>query len=236
MKPVSGSAMNNSAIIPVSKLEADFYDWQARHDAKVREAAARNHDLVFIGDSLTHLFEGHPGMPDRGDRVWVEYYGKRNALNLGYGWDRTQNVLWRLSNGEFAGQTPRLVVLLIGSNNLTGTANAVTNSPDEIADGIWAICRLITAASPTSRILLMGVFPRSTPNDPLRTRVREINAILKAGVGQHRTATFLDIGERFLAADGSIPVTVMSDGVHLVEASYRIWAEAIEPFVAGTSR
>lgn len=236
MTPGTESPVKNSAIIPVAKLEADFYDWQARHDAKVREAAARNHDLVFIGDSLTHLFEGHPGMPDRGDRVWAEYYGKRNALNLGYGWDRTQNVLWRLSNGEFAGQTPRLVVLLIGTNNLTGSANAATNSPAEIVAGIWTICRLITAASPRSRILLMGVFPRSTPADPLRTRVLEINAILKAEAGRYPAVTHLDIGERFLAADGSIPVTIMSDGVHLVEASYRIWAEAIEPFVAGTSR
>jgi hypothetical protein len=85
----------NTAAIPVQKLEEDFYDWYVRHSAKCREAACANHDLVFIGDSITHLFEGDPNVPNRGERVWEAHYGNRNALNLGFGWDRTQNVLWR---------------------------------------------------------------------------------------------------------------------------------------------
>ncbi len=222
----------NTAIVPTPKLEADFYDWYARHDAKVRAAAAGNHDFVFIGDSITHLFEGDPNVPGRGERVWAEHYGCRNALNLGFGWDRTQNVLWRLDHGEFNGQTPRLVVLLIGSNNLTGTANARTNTPDEIVDGISAIIGRLAAASPASRVLLLGILPRSTVADPLRGQIIAINERLAALAAGLASVRFLDIGNCFLSADGSIPTALMNDGVHPTEAGYRLWAEAIEPIVA----
>ena len=220
-----------NTVVPVPKLEEDFYDWHARHEAKCREAASRNHDLVFIGDSITHLFEGDPNVPGRGERVWKEYYGGRNGLNLGFGWDRTQNVLWRLAHGEFSRQTPRLVVILIGTNNLTGTANAPTNTPIEIVEGIRAICGQVVDASPTSRILLMGVFPRGAADDPLRERVHEVNAMLQEQVEDLHSVHFADIGDRFLSADGSIAVDIMSDGVHLTEKGYRIWAEAIERVV-----
>ena len=223
--------VENTAVIPKPKLEGDFYDWYVRHNSKCRLAAAGNHDLVFIGDSITHLFEGDPNIPGRGECVWQEYYGNRRALNLGFGWDRTQNVLWRLAHGEFAGQTPHLVVLLIGTNNLTGTSNARTNSPTEIVAGIQAVCGQLLAMSPKSRILLMGIFPRGATDNPLRDSVREINSLLKHDAERHPSIRFLDIGDRFLSVDGTIAVEIMSDGVHLTEKGYRIWAEAIEPVV-----
>jgi lysophospholipase L1-like esterase len=221
----------NTAIVPVPKLEPDFYDWHARHNAKCREAAAGSHDLVFIGDSITHLFEGDPNVPGRGERVWREYYGTRNALNLGFGWDRTQNVLWRLDHGQFQGQTPRLVVLLIGTNNLTGTANAPSNTPAEICEGIRTVCEGLLSASPASRVLLMGVLPRGAADDPLRARIRELNVAVRQYAESCPSARFLDIGDRFLSAGGTIPPDLMNDAVHPTEAGYRIWAQAIEPLV-----
>jgi lysophospholipase L1-like esterase len=129
------------------------------------------------------------------------------------------------------GQTPRLVVILIGTNNLTGTANAPSNTPAEIAEGIQAICRQVVGMSPTSRILLMGVFPRGPADDPLRARVRELNTMLQERtVGRH-DVLFADIGRLFLSDDGNISVDIMNDGVHLTEDGYRIWADAIERVV-----
>lgn len=231
MVSTPGCPAGNTAVVPVPKLESDFYDWYGRHEAKCREAASGNHDLVFIGDSITHLFEGDANVPDRGENVWKAYYGTRNALNLGFGWDRTQNVLWRLAHGALAGQTPRLVVLLIGTNNLTGTANASGNTPAEIVEGIEAICRQVSNASPKSRFLIMAVLPRAAASDPLRARIRELNALLLPRLGRRPGVEFMDIGSRFLSSDGSIPVDLMNDGVHPTEKGYSLWAEAIESVV-----
>lgn len=222
----------NTATVPVPKLEEDFYDWYARHEAKRREAAARSHDLVFIGDSITHFLEGHHGFPGRGERLWAALYAGRNALNLGFGWDRTQNVLWRLEHGEFEGQRPRLTVVLIGTNNLTGTVNAPTNSPAEIAEGVMAVCSRVADAAPAGRILLMGLFPRGPAADPLRAAIRATNALLAAEAARRdRRMTFLDIGDRFLGPSGEIPQELMNDGVHPTEAGYRIWTTALEPII-----
>ena len=85
--------MPNTAIVPTPKIENDFYDWYVRHESKCNAARANNHELLFIGDSITHLFEGHPNVPDKGEEVWRKFYGRRSVLNLGFGWDRTPNAL-----------------------------------------------------------------------------------------------------------------------------------------------
>lgn len=225
--------MENNAIVPATKLENDFYDWWARHDEKKRLVALRkDFELVFIGDSITHLFEVVDAVPLRGGRVWAEYYGGRKPLDLGFGWDRTQNVLWRLQNGEFEGLAPKLVVLNIGTNNLTGTANARTNTTAEIEEGIGAICDVIGRFAPSATVLVMGVFPRGQPADPLRGQIRDLNARLGRHVETRPRRRFLDIGARFLDGEGVIPVELMNDLCHPTEAGYRVWAEAIEPVVA----
>ena len=111
---ISGKPVN-TAIRPVMKIEDDCYDWYERHAEKCRQVESNRYELVFIGDSITHFWEEL-----RGPEIWKKYYSARKVLNIGYGWDRTQNVLWRLNNGEFKNQRPKQVVLNIGTNNLTG--------------------------------------------------------------------------------------------------------------------
>ena len=221
----------NPAVLPVPKIEDDFYDWYARHEEKKRLARERSHDLIFIGDSITHLFEGDANWPGRGEKVWKERYGHRNALNLGYGFDRTQNVLWRLDHGEFAGQRPGLVVLLIGTNNLSETPNHRAIAPAWVAEGIEAICERIWAMTPETHILLMGVLPRDVATSPHRESVRQINERLERYAAGRPRATYLDIGRRFLQPDGTICRELMDDLVHPTEAGYQLWADAIESLV-----
>lgn len=219
----------NSALTPAPKLEQDWYDWYQRHEAILARNQILKPDLIFIGDSITHLFGGEPPDKGTGEPTWQQFYGQRRTTNMGFGWDRIQNVLWRIGHGALDGIAPKVIVLNIGTNNLSSTPNTRSNTPAEIAEGVGVICERLHAACPAARILLMGVFPRGEqPADPLRATIRAINAGL-APLGERSYVTFLDIGNRFLAADGTMSRTVMPDFLHPANEGYRIWAEAIEP-------
>ena len=218
---------SNSAIEPTANVQRDNYDWPARREQKQAAALAHSHDLIFIGDSITHRFEREEaGLP-----VWKKHYGHLAALNLGYGWDTTQNVLWRLQNGEFTGQTPRLVVLNIGTNNLTGNSACPANTAAEIVAGIAALCDFIQAQSPATQILVMSVFPRGKTNEMIHARVKDLNAALTAWLATRPELLNLDIGARLLGTDGEIDTVLLPDRCHPVEPGYAIWADALAPFV-----
>ena len=223
---------SNTAIVPVPKLENDCYDWYARHEAVLKVKDQINPEIVMIGDSITHFWGGPPEFRiQNGARAWKDLFGERRVLNLGFGWDRTQNVLWRLEHGEFDGLRPRYVVLNIGTNNFSGTANARANSPAEVAEGIKAICQRIREKSPESRIILMGVLPRGQKaNDPFRAKILELNKLL-AEVGKTPGVTFLDIGPQFLSPDGELPRKFMGDYCHPSEEGYALWAAALKPLL-----
>ncbi len=176
-KPLAAEAPSNSALIPVPKLENDSYDWYARHADVLRIKDELNPEVVLIGDSITHFWGGEPRAgQSNGPDSWRSTFGDYRTLNLGFGWDRIQNVLWRLDHGELDGLRPRVIVLHIGTNNTSDTPNARSNSPDEIAEGIGAVLTRIRAKAPDARIILMAVFPREQkPDHPRRTQIAEIN-------------------------------------------------------------
>ena len=227
----------NTAILPVPRLEIDSYDWYARHHAALDDARQNPPSVVMIGDSITHFWAGRPwAMRANGPSSWQWLFGRTPVLNLGFGWDRTQNVLWRLRQGEFDGLRPRWVVVNIGTNNLSGTGDARANTPAEIVDGIAAIVAMVQERSPTSRIVVMGILPRGVAStDPFRSRIVETNRLLAARFANRSGVTMLDIGTRYLAADGTLPKTLMPDGIHPGEAGYRIWAEALRTAGVGAA-
>jgi len=220
----------NTAIIPVEKLENDFYDWHQRHEEVVELVRRKQVDLIFIGDSITHMFGGRPKSEiARGKEIWDQYYGHRNAINMGFGWDRTQNVLWRLENGELERITPKVAVILIGTNNRTGTNNARQNTPAEIAEGIETICKAIHKKVPKCKILLLGVLPRSPEHfvEP----IQEINKLLSR-LNKEDYISVLDMYDQFADKDGLPRKELMHDTVHPNEAGYRVWAETMEPVLS----
>lgn len=220
----------NTAVIPVQKLEDDFYDWHERHEQIKDLIKQKPVGLVFIGDSITHMFGGVPKSEiARGSDTWNRYYGHRKAVNMGFGWDRTQNVLWRLKNGELEGIAPKVVVLLIGTNNLTGTKNARQNTPAEIAEGITAVCKTIHQKTPTCKILLLGILPRS-PERFVRP-IQETNELL-APLDREEYITFMDVGAVFTNKGGLPQEELMHDSVHPNAKGYQLWAETLEPLLA----
>ena len=197
--------------------------WMPRHEAKLKEKeAAGEVDLLFIGDSITQAWE------DGGKAVWEEYYSDRNAFNLGFSGDRTEQVLWRLQHGAVDGLSPELVVLMIGTNN-TGHRQ---DPAEQTAAGIERIVDLLHEKLPETHILLLGVFPRGErPEDPLRKLNQEINSRIES-LGEREYVTYKDIGQEFLQEDGRIAAETMPDFLHLTPESYKTWAAAIEPLVA----
>ncbi|MCX7424621.1 MAG: DUF1080 domain-containing protein [Planctomycetia bacterium] len=207
----------HSAISP-APVNADW--WKQRHEAMNQRVKQGNVDLVLIGDSITHGWEGN------GKDVWNEYYAKRNAVNLGIGGDRTQNVLWRLENGNIDGIAPKLAVLMIGTNN------SGDNTPEEIADGVAKIVRKLREKLPKTKVLVLAIFPRGADPSDKRRQVNEKANKLIAKLADGEAIQYLDIGPRFLKPDGALTTDVMPDLLHLTPASYRTWAEAIEPAVS----
>ncbi len=225
----ASQAEENNAVVPVPKLENDFYDWHTRHAQVLKVKDTINPEIVLIGDSITHLWGGEPAEPRKnGPKAWADVFGEKRVLNMGFGWDRTQNVLWRLDNGEFDGLKPKVVVLHIGTNNFSGTKNARANTPAEVAAGIAAICQRIKAKSPETKIILMAVFPRGfSPKDGFRAKIAELNGLL-APFAKEKGYIYLDSGPKLLAPDGTLPKDVMGAGVHPTEKGYAIWASALK--------
>lgn len=222
----------NTAIVPVPKLENDSYDWYARHADVLKVKDEINPEIVLIGDSITHFWGGQPKSNHvRGSKSWEFAFGKYRTLNLGFGWDRTQNVLWRLDHGELDGLHPRVVVLHIGTNNTSGTKNARQNTPAEIAEGIRAVCIRIRAKLPEAKIILMAVFPREEkPDAPRRAQIAEINKLI-ADFGKTSGIQFLDISQKLLNPDGTISRDIMSDFCHPTDKGYQVWADALAPLL-----
>ena len=222
-------AAANPAIQPAPRDAA----WVKRHEGFVAEAARGGVDVLFLGDSITDGWR-RPG-PNGGKAVWDRELAPLRAANFGIGGDRTQHVLWRIEQGTLEGLRPRVVVLMIGTNNTGFERDGTTprNTPAETVAGVSAIVAQLRRRLPEARVLLLAVFPRGErPDHPQRLQVNEINRGL-APLADGRHVTFLDLGPRFLAADGTLPAAVMPDFLHPREEGYTRWAAALkEPLAA----
>jgi beta-glucosidase len=201
------------------------YNWLNRHWDLLAYTEIHRARLVFLGDSINHRWGAPPfdETPGTGQSVWQRYYGHRDALSLGYGWDRVENMLWRLQNGELSNTDPRLVVLMAGTNNFE------VNSPSEIVSGVSAICEEIHRQKPDAVILLLAIFPRGASGT--FPELQEANRLL-AQLGERKHIEFRDIGSAFLTEEGELTRDVMPDLLHPSKEGYRRWARAIEEDVA----
>lgn len=225
----------NPATVPVGKLENDGYGWEDRHAAVMAVKDQIKPEIVLIGDSITHFWGGEPDggkMGNRGRESWAALFGARKVLNLGFGWDRTQNVLKRIELGELDGLDPKLVVLHIGTNNLAGTPHYRAGTPAQIAEGITAVVDRAQAKCPNAKVIVMAIFPRGKgATNPHRESIAEINRLL-APLAQKPRVSVLDITEKWLAPDGAVSTELMPDSLHPNEKGYAVWASALRPHLS----
>ncbi|OGV48618.1 MAG: hypothetical protein A2X49_10965 [Lentisphaerae bacterium GWF2_52_8] len=174
-------------------------------------------ELVFLGDSITAGWNA---------KVLAEKFGKYKPANLGISGDWIQNVNWRVKNGVLDQVNPKLIVLMIGTNNL---GNGF--SPEEVVEGTELLLKTIREKSPQSKILLLGIFPRGRSiKEPICESIRQVNS-KTAAFADNKTVFFMDITDKLIESDGTISKEVMPDGLHPAEPGYRRWADAILPMV-----
>ncbi|HEV8113294.1 MAG TPA: alkaline phosphatase D family protein [Planctomycetota bacterium] len=205
----------HSAIVPVPREDDGG---KKRTDEVLARAKKGPAELVFLGDSITE------GWEEAGKDAWDAHYAKRKAVNFGVGGDRTQHVLWRIDHGQLDGVKPKLVVLMIGTNN----ANGADNSSAEIGQGIAAVVGRIRHKCPDAKILLLAVFPRGEKPNELRTKNDEASHFAAEAAADGKIVRFLDIGPSFVGRDGMLPRALMPDELHPSKKGYEIWAGAIE--------
>jgi lysophospholipase L1-like esterase len=196
-----------------------------RHQGFVDIAKTGNVELLFVGDSITDWFANPRGQVATGGEVWKASFGDRKPADFGIAGDTTQGVLWRMQNGELEGFKAKLIVLMLGTNNIGRNPN------DEIVDGDRLIIEEFKKRQPQAKVLLLGIFPRNADAaNPLRATIKEINSKL-AKLADNKQVFYMDIGDKFLAADGTLTTEIMADGLHPTAKGYQIWADAILPQV-----
>ncbi len=199
------------------EVSTGFLASHERFLATAREGQAQ---VVFLGDSIT------AGWGGAGKEIWANAFGQYEPANFGIGGDRTQHVLWRIEKGELDGLKPKALVLMIGTNNTGGDSAAA------IAKGVTMIVEAIRAKLPTTKILLLAVFPRGNrPDGKLGIgwdKIKEVNALI-AKLDDKQNVHSLDIADKFLQGKDALDPAIMPDFLHLSPAGYQIWADAITP-------
>ncbi len=220
-KPAAAKAPSQRADVAAPKMgtnnmpQAGFI---AAHERFVKIAKEGQTDLVFLGDSITAGWGGKK-------EIWEKSFSAYRPANFGIGGDRTQHVLWRITNGELDGIKPKALVLMIGTNS------SGSDPAEDIASGVTKIVETIRTKQPATKVLLLAVFPRGEKPNAQREKLKKVNEII-AKLGDGKNVHFLDIGEKFLEPDGTLTKEVMPDYLHLSTKGYQIWADAITPKLA----
>jgi len=211
-----------STTIPVTQHRDGIYDWELRHNQVLAYNKAHQPKLVLIGNSITHFWAGEPTAPiARGTDSWEKFFTSQNAVNLGFGWDRIENVLWRVYHGELDDISAKQIVLMIGTNNLQ------FNNDKEILEGLQFLIKAIRAKQPGMDILLMGILPRRDGEE----RVAKLNTQLST-VKFDSKVKFADASELFLKSNHKIDESLFSDGLHPNEQGYKRLGEFISKHIA----
>jgi lysophospholipase L1-like esterase len=194
------------------KIEAGY---AAKHQTLCEALLANNPELIFIGDSITVRWPAE---------LLQEKFGAFRPAKLGIGGDWFQNVLWRVQNGVLDKIHPKVIVLLIGTNNITAGL-----TPDEVAEGIAALLKAIQEKTPASKILLLGILPRGESiKEENNEKIRQTNTKL-ALLADNTRVFYLDVGDKLVEPDGSISREIMPDKIHVAGPGYIRWMDAMKP-------
>lgn len=189
--------------------------WHQMFADQAAQAAQGNVDVMFVGDSLTEMWP---------KALWDKNFGALKAANFGIGGDHTGNVLWRLQDPAIVALKPKLVVLMIGVNNI----NLCKEGADEVFDGIEAVVAKLRQQYPKARILLNAVLPEGAPESEERRSIIALNQKVRT-LGDGKRIFFHDYGRIFMGEGGVLSTELQPDLLHFSEKGYQLLAQAIRP-------
>ena len=224
-----GNVIHGQDVNPAS-VPAARNDWSAAGSKQMTDRAKAQRDdqtvpVLFLGDSITQMWlwpqdYKFPGGLD----AWNKYFKPMGAVNFGMSGDLTGHLLWRITDGEQLKINPKIIVLLIGTNNLHGAAPC---SATQVAEGIKVIIDIIRKKSPDSKVLLLGILPRSWDEAAVK-KVGEVNSIITR-YADNKQVFYFDAGPSLLDKDGKVSKKIFRDGIHLSPQGYELFAQALLP-------
>ncbi len=230
-----GAPGAESSPAPLSEPQPGMEDRRGEKEAAL---AAHHYDLFLIGDSIIQNLE-NPGFK----AVWDRFFAPRNAIDLGFSGGRTENTLWNLTHGELRGQSPKVAVLLIGTNDADDVHFDWAHTPEQIRDGVAAILNVLREKTPATKVLLLRIFPRQNfyrrPDGTEQgSEAQRAASVLRAGellsrLADGNSVRFLDLNSVFVRPDGTIDPGMMPDLLHPSPAGALAWARAMEPALSG---
>ncbi len=215
------------AAVGAAAPHAAFPPWNENgrigHQQLVEKTKQGTIDLYFLGDSITRRWGGLD-YPEFLAHFQKTFHGW-NAGNFGWGGDTTHHMLWRLQNGEFEGLSPKVIVLLAGTNNIGDKPKP--GAADDAVEGIRTLLDTLQAKAPQATIVLMAVFPRND-NPESNKAVAEVNAQI-AKFADGKKIRFLNINDQLAAPDGTLFEGMSVDKLHLTLKGYEVWAKNLTP-------
>ena len=221
IKEILGEECDKRTIFTPCTQQRDPYDWKQRHEDVLAMNKKQAPEIVLIGNSITHFWAGEPKAHIvRGEDSWNQLFKNKVVRNLGFGYDRIENALWRIYHGELDGYQAKKVILLMGTNNLD------KNSDDEIIDGINELVRAVRHRQPKAEIYVAGILPRSGRE----ARIARLNEVLQVRL-LNEEATYIDMSSEITHPDGRIIKELFTDGLHPNKEGYQRVAKMLEKAV-----
>lgn len=208
-----------STTIPVTqRREPNLYDWEFRHQELIKMNKTNPPKVSFFANSIIHYWASEPKAPiARGSNSWKKYLEPLKVQNHGFGWDRIENVIWRVHHDELDGLNLDHVMIAIGTNNFG------LNSNEEIILGLESLVDAIAVRQPNAKIYVSGIYPRRKQEE----RVVKLNLMI-AQMADLKNISFTNPGAVLLDENGKINESLFTDGLHPNKQGY----EKLAPLIA----
>lgn len=224
---LAGGNVIEPADVASPRVDRNF---RLAHEQLMKKKEQGRIDSYFLGDSITRRWGAGEEKYKELLANWNHNFFGWNAANFGLGSDKTQNVLWRLEQGELDGVHPKIIVLLVGTNNVGRITPIGTDQArvDDITRGVKAIVDLCHEKAPDATLIVMGILPRND-NIAVMPTIDRINANL-ARLANGRTIRYLNINDQLADANDRLFAGMTDpDQLHLTTKGYQVWAEALKP-------